>query len=234
MGNAMGAIAGAWIGLVLAIVAWTVHAYAEFGEVTVTTLGALEPCLSGNLVAIFSSGFIHTVLSCMYPDKSGSLGKLNDKLKLKMVADDGKHDMSGLDDEDYSYDELQAAKAWIYRWGCSLTIVLVVIWPLLSLPAGVFTKDYFAFWVFIAVIWGFVAAFVIIFLPIYESSADIGMVLAGVMGYETTSTSNLKSDQKHELHSRVFHLEHAIRQLTGSPVVKPKEPEPEGCMPGDS
>ena len=53
---------------------------------------------------------------------------------------------------------------------------------------------------------------------------------AGVMGYETTSTSNLKSGQKHELHSRVFQLEHAIRQLTGSPVVKPKEPEPEGCM----
>ena len=60
------------------------------------------------------------------------------------------------------------------------------------------------------------------------------MVIRGVIGYSPPPpiSSDLKSDQKHELHSRVFRLEHAIRMLTGgSPVVEPKEPEPkEGCM----
>ena len=47
------------------------------------------------------------------------------------------------------------------------------IWPVLSTPAGVFTKDYFAFWIFIAVIWALVASFIIIALPIWESKDQI-------------------------------------------------------------
>merc|ERR1719305_78532 len=49
--------------------------------------------------------------------------------------------------------------------------------------AGVFTKSYFAFWVFIALLWGLVATFVIIVLPLYESYDQIMMVLYGLMGY---------------------------------------------------
>ncbi|CAE7893046.1 DUR3, partial [Symbiodinium necroappetens] len=78
-------------------------------------------------------------------------------------------DMSGLDDEDYTSDFLDAAKWWIQKWGWGFTILMVLIWPLLSLPAGVFTTDYFAFWVFISIAWSFVATFVIIVLPIQES-----------------------------------------------------------------
>ena len=35
------------------------------------------------------------------------------------------------------------------------------------------TKDYFAFWIFIAVIWALVASFIIIALPIWESKDQI-------------------------------------------------------------
>jgi len=59
---------------------------------------------------------------------------------------------------------------------------MVLIWPLLSLPAGVFTKDYFSFWVFVSIAWSFVATICIISLPIYESmDAIIGIMyyLAG-------------------------------------------------------
>ena len=35
----------------------------------------------------------------------------------------------------------------IWWWGGSLALVLVVVWPLLALPAGVFSEGYFTFWV---------------------------------------------------------------------------------------
>eukprot|EP00439_Symbiodinium_sp_Y106_P043210 s1594_g5.t1 len=59
--------------------------------------------------------------------------------KIEMLE----QDMSGLDDEDYTSDFLDAAR--------------------------VFATDYFAFWVFISIAWSFVATFVIIALPIQES-----------------------------------------------------------------
>lgn len=43
---------------------------------------------------------------------------------------------------------------WV-GWGLSL--LLVVVWPLLALPAGVFSKSYFTFWVILAIIWGYAA-----------------------------------------------------------------------------
>ena len=38
-----------------------------------------------------------------------------------------------------------------------LTIVIFVMWPLLTLPAKVFSKGYFTFWVVLALIWGTIA-----------------------------------------------------------------------------
>ena len=38
-------------------------------------------------------------------------------------------------------------------YGGSLSIVLILIWPILALPAREFTKSYFGFWVAIAFIW---------------------------------------------------------------------------------
>ena len=77
--------------------------------------------------------------------------------------------MSGLDDQDYTSESLDAAKWWVQKWGWSFTVVMVLIWPLVTLPAGVFSKGFFAFWVFVSIAWSFVATFVIIVLPIHES-----------------------------------------------------------------
>merc|ERR1719155_346114 len=87
-------------------------------------------------------------------------------------------DMAEMQDE-----YLLQAKKTIFRAGWGTSLLLVVIWPAFSIPAGVFTKSYFAFWVFIALLWGLVATFVIIVLPLYESYDQIMMVLYGLMGY---------------------------------------------------
>merc|ERR1739844_442127 len=141
------------------------------GEVTVATLGTNEVMLSGNVVAICSSGLIHAAYSMMYP-QNFDFSTLDSKIKLV------ENDQSGLSTEEQDPEMLEASSKWIVSRGWILTIVLVVIWPLLSIPAGKFTKDYFAFWVLVAIAWGFGAAIIITFLPLIESMEEI----TGVMG----------------------------------------------------
>jgi len=160
--------------MVLALSTWLIVCQIEFGEITIANLGTLNPNLAGNIMALGSSALIHVGFSKMKPQNYDykSMGE------IQMLE----QDMSGLDEKDYSNEFLDEALAWIKKWGYGFTILMVLIWPLLSLPAGVFTKDYFSFWVFVSIAWSFVATICIISLPIYESmDAIIGIMyyLAG-------------------------------------------------------
>jgi len=76
---------------------------------------------------------------------------------------------------------LRRAERWIIHRGYAITVVLIFVWPLLSIPARVFTKSYFAFWVLVSIAWGFGAAVIIIMLPLTESADDISRVLSGML-----------------------------------------------------
>jgi urea-proton symporter len=54
-----------------------------------------------------------------------------------------------------------------------MTFILVVAWPLLTLPAGVFSKGYFTFWIIVAIVWVVVAALLTILLPLREYYTEI-------------------------------------------------------------
>jgi len=174
-----GAVIAAWGGFVLAITGWLIGAAVQSGEITISTLGSNEVMLSGNLIAICSSGIIHYVYSKFIDPQDFDFSTLDSKIKLV------ENDTSGLGAEDQDPEMLDAAYKWITIRGWVLTIVLVVIWPLLSVPAGKFTKDYFTFWVLLSIAWGFGAAIVITFLPIMESSAEIGAVFSGMCGVKS-------------------------------------------------
>jgi len=182
--NAVGAIAGAWGGMILAFITWFVVAQAQSGEITVDSLGKLEPNLAGNIVAIVSSGLIHVVCSLVKPQNYDfkSMGE------IKMLEDD----QSGLDPKDYSDKFLSEAKAWVQKWGCAFTIVMVIVWPLLSVPAGVFSKGYWSMWVFISIAWSFVATGVIIWLPIYESRDTFINVFNSILGRKSMKQEEAK------------------------------------------
>jgi len=178
--NAMGAVAGAWGGMVLAIVTWLIVCAVSEGEITKDNLGTLNPNLGGNIVAIVSSGLIHAAFSFMNPQKYDfeSMGKIE-----MLDKDDIDVDPAELEDE-----FLNSAKNWIIKWGTGFTILMVVIWPILSTPAMVFTKDYWAFWVFVSIVWAFVATFAIITLPIYESWDAIEGIFRKVMQLDGKAT----------------------------------------------
>jgi len=170
-----GAIIAAWSGLILAVASWMIACSIQSGSITIDNLGKNETMLTGNLVAILSSGLIHLVYSVIFP-QDFDFEELDANIKLV------EEDDSGLTAEDKDPEMLAESYKWITTRGWLLTIVLVIIWPLLSIPAGKFTKDYFAFWVLIAIAWGFGAAIVITFLPLLESSAELGTVIKGMFG----------------------------------------------------
>jgi urea-proton symporter len=169
-----GAIIAAWLGFVLAIVGWLVAAVVQSGSITVDTLGTDEVMLSGNLIAIVSSGVIHYIWSMFIDPQDYDFAELEKNIKFVDEAD------RVLTDDEKDPKLLAYAEKWITRRGYALSLVLIVIWPVLSIPAGVFTKAYFAFWVLIAMGWGFGASLTMLILPLTESSEDIANVTNGL------------------------------------------------------
>jgi hypothetical protein len=58
--------------------------------------------------------------------------------------------------------------------------------------SGKFTKDYFTFWVFLAIAWGFGAAIIITFLPLMESTEELGSVFKGMLGMKSEPAARKK------------------------------------------
>jgi len=184
-----GAIIAAWVGLASALISWLVTAQIREGEISVDALGTNEVMLTGNLFAIFSSGIIHVVYSLIFPQEDFKFSELNSRIKLV------ENDLSGLSSEDQDPEELDKASKWIIRRGVVLTIVLIVIWPLLSIPAGKFTKAYFAFWVLVSIAWGFGAAIIITFLPLMEAQEDFAAIVSGISGKKETKSEKVDEFQ---------------------------------------
>lgn len=96
--------------------------------------------LTGNLVAICLSGIVCIAISLANPDDYD----WESTRQIRMVETS---DNAWYNDVDYNEDSLAAAKSWIMKMGLAFTVVIVIVWPVLSLPAGVFSEGYFDFWV---------------------------------------------------------------------------------------
>ena len=169
-----GAVIAAWGGLVLAIIGWMVGAVVQSGEVTVASLGTDEVMLSGNLIAIVSSGIIHYVYSVFIDKQDFDFATLDDNISLV------EQDLSGLGAAEKDPALLAKTKRWIVVRGYCLSFVLIFLWPVLTVPARVFSQSYFSFWVLVSIVWGFAAAIIISVLPLTESADEIFAVLIGL------------------------------------------------------
>lgn len=126
--NAIGAILGATVGCVLGIITWLSVTKIEYGRINLDTTGRNAPMLAGNLVSILSGGAIHAICSFLSPQNYdwGTTKKIT-------VVEKATSDLPA---EEYKEEKLLRAKAWIVKWGVGFTVVIVLLWPLLSLPAG--------------------------------------------------------------------------------------------------
>ena len=182
-----GAVYAAWSGLFLGILGWITSCSIQSGAVNVDNLGKNEAMLTGNLIAICSSGLIHYVHSRLYP-QDFNFESLDSRIKLVENV------KSGLSEQDKDPEMLDKAYRWIKIRGWIVSCILVVIWPLASIPAGTFTKNYFAFWVFVAITWGFLSTLIITVLPIWESAGDLHRIVKGIFYSNNMELVNSEED----------------------------------------
>ncbi|CAL5441011.1 unnamed protein product [Camellia sinensis] len=199
--NAIGAIRGTTIGCILGIIIWLSVASVEYGKVNLDTTGRNAPMLAGNLVSILTGGAIRAVCSFLWPQNYD----WDTTKQITMVE----KEKSELLVEEFNKEKLIRATAWIVKWGVGFTVVIVLLWPLLSLPAGQFSEGYFTFWAIIAIAWGTVGSAVIIVFPLTESWQTIRSVILGMFTndrlMEKVKELNLK------LHTIMFAIPEAER-----------------------
>mmetsp|Transcript_12928 Transcript_12928/g.37979 ORF Transcript_12928/g.37979 Transcript_12928/m.37979 type:complete len:660 (+) Transcript_12928:45-2024(+) len=158
---------------ILAVITWIATAAGLFGEVTIDTLGKNESMLAGNLVAICFSGLV-TVIGSLISPENYDFATMR---QIPLVEEETQKY-----DEDETPEKLMEARSWILKWGWIVSLVLIVLWPIATVPWGVFPRSVFALWSSVAVMWGFLATVVIVFLPIIESGDEILAVVFGIFG----------------------------------------------------
>lgn len=174
--NANAAVAGAVIGLIVALAAWvgTAATLPQYGGVVnLASLGDNFSMLYGNVAGILSGGAICVIGSYAkrVPFEWAELRK-----KITLV------EMSEAEIDKQQQDEVTLKKAFHYslKGGGIMTLILVVFWPLPLFFSGyVFDIGFFTFWAMIAVVWNSVAAFFIIGLPLYDARHGIAQVARG-------------------------------------------------------
>lgn len=126
--NALGAMIGTVSGCILGIITWLTVTKVQYGRVNLDTTGRNAPMLAGNLVSILLGGFIHAVFSFLWPQNYDW-----ETTKQITLVERIKED---LPDEEFKEEKLIRAKWWIIKWGVVFTVVIVILWPVLSLPAS--------------------------------------------------------------------------------------------------
>merc|ERR1712232_200416 len=86
------------------------------------------------------------------------------------------------DSADSLTQSLDNARAWILKWGVGFSFVVAFGLPTLCLVFGVFSEALFAAWVVLSIVWGFLAAVVIISLPLWESRVQLVGVVRAMLG----------------------------------------------------
>jgi len=128
--NATGAILGTVAGCVLGIITWLSVTKVQYGRVNLDTTGRNAPMLAGNLVSILTGGVVHAICSMLWPQNY-------DWSTTKQITVVEK-EKTYLPAEEFKEEKLIRAKAWVVKWGIGFTVLIVILWPILSLPAGNF------------------------------------------------------------------------------------------------
>lgn len=163
--SAFAAVTSSLVTLPLAITTWLVTtATMNDGVVNLKTTGQNYPMLAGNLVALFFSAILCIILSYAYPQDF-------DWSDLRKIPTIERADDAEVCEEDQEM--LNNVLRWTYRTGGALSFTLLILWPVLALPAKVFSQGYFTFWIVLAIIWGLVATVICILMPLIESSDSV-------------------------------------------------------------
>lgn len=163
-----GAVTGAVVGLACGLGVWLGYG-SRFGSLGRESLQKDEVVLAGNLVSVLSSALICTVISLLDPDDCD----WSTTRAIPLIEDDPNAHIPFEEEE-----ALERALKRIGIVGLFVTVLLFIVWPLLTLPFRVFSPGYFRFWVILSFIWGLSSCALMIVLPLFESRHGILVVLS--------------------------------------------------------
>lgn len=187
--SGVGAVGGALGGLLLGLTTWLGYAATFDGGINLETTGNTDVMLAGNLMSILSSGVICTLISFIRPDDCD----WSSTQSIPLIEDDPNAFLPFERAE-----ALERAFKRVAGFGVLITALIVIIWPLLALPARVFSRSYFAFYVILSIVWGVVAATIMIILPVWESRQSILVVLTLGMYARRLEAAEAAKDSFHE------------------------------------
>jgi SSS family transporter len=141
------------------------------GEVTYESLNLLNAQLAGNCASLFGSIFIVFPVSLLKP-QNFDWKDLRTRTDANIIDAADNDDSAMLDEEGpESAAAMDQALSYTYKTGGALTLILIILWPCLTIPAGHFTASYWGWWVALAIIWGLLATISTILLPLWEARA---------------------------------------------------------------
>ncbi|KAL3698887.1 hypothetical protein R1sor_012963 [Riccia sorocarpa] len=179
---ATAAIASALGGQIIAVIVWLTHTWLAYQRFTAKdTLQRLGPSLSGTCAGLGASIIILVVWTRIAPTNEDYLEKF-DKIEL----------MDGvvIPENSLKEGEMHPLFNRYTYFAFGLSVVLIIIWPLLTLPAGIFSEGYFTFWVILAGIWSMIATIIAIGLPLVEARGTIISIIKNMFGLKVPVPTN--------------------------------------------
>ena len=176
------------LGLIFALIAWTVTCAKEFdGVLSVENLGSNNPMLAGNVVALLSPVILVPILTYGFGADSYDWTSM---LAIKRGDDSDFTEGSGTEaarvvaappEEDPAMLHRASRTAKIMAGG--MTLCFLILWPFPMYGSGyVFSKQFFTGWVVVGIIWLLCSSVAVGLYPLWEGRASIVRVTKGMLG----------------------------------------------------
>ena len=173
------------VGLGCGVTVWLGYAYAASGEISLASTSNMFALLAGNLASILTS-LIITVIGSLFRPENFNFSKL--KHEIFVVDEQIRKRL----EKETNEESLKNASKFSMRYGLTLTLILVVVWPIpLFLSNYVFTETVYHVWIWVAILWAATAGSLVWALPIIQSRSGIAHVLKNIV----ISSKPKKSDK---------------------------------------
>ncbi len=248
-----GAVTGVVIGQVLGVVAWLVVAQVQHGSVDMETLTSPEAALAGNAVSLLASPVIAVIVSFFtqgdMPFEWNDLRELH--LKLGSSLDKSSSidrrpstgsSIAGRRSSSGSFRSQQRMDAGdrktVVAFGAVALVSVLVVWPLLVLPIGVFDHHYYTFWICLCFMCALISLGVSVLFPMYDAYQHLMWVSAGKRTRSESSISysnrNVFGEEEPTAHNMQKRKESEVLSEMYKKYLKAKRGDKRLCESGDS
>jgi hypothetical protein len=190
--NVVAATATPILGLTCSLVAWLVTAKRESGSLSISSTGANNPMLAGNVMALFSPLVFVPILTygfgadnydyeSMRSIRRGDDSSVAVEANIELELIPGRFNLSEAEERE-EQSRLQHASKISKTITVALTLVLLILWPIpLYISGYVFSKPFFTGWVVAGFIWLFFSLGCVGIFPLWEGRNSLMRILKAIM-----------------------------------------------------